>query len=722
MAITQQPLNPYIAGKAMGGERGFFGRQDILREVERTLTSPNHNALVLFGQRRIGKTSILLQLARRLPSPPFVPIYFDLMDKAQLPLNRVLYELAATAAPLVGISPAPEAEVEGGDDAFRHALLPAAYEALGEKRRLVFLFDEFDVLDVAAEEKLPSTVAARAFFPYLRKLMAEEPRLGFVFVVGRKTDELSDDFLATFKAARYRRVSVLKPEAAQELITLAQWEGSLNFTDGAIERILALTTGHPYFTQLLCQTLFDQAYDAEPEDVPTVDIADVETAAPDALEAGNQAFEWVWDGLPPAERIIFSAIATHSDEVAVLTEDEIMTILQDAGIRILIKELALAPRTLVEWEMLKEAEGGYRFFVELMRRWVAEQKRLGRVKDELDRVIPLADTLYQGGSAFYRRGEMESAIGQLQQALKVNPNHLKARLLLGTIYREQSQLEEAIAEFETVYRYDEIEGRYELVRTLLAHGEAQEREGDEEEALKAYDRVLEVSPREQVAHERRAAIWEHRDAALEADDFETAIAAYEPVTTRVTTSAVTTPATTPPVTPPAIAPPPMEDVTTRLRRHPVKRFDRRNLDQIQYLVIQHSVLPSDFPPEKIADYLVEKRQWPGIGYHFYITSDGKIYQTNHLEAVCYFAGSNVQHNPLGVCICFAGNFTDEVPTEAQLSSGGKLLAFLMEELRLPMESIRGQKEFVVTQSPGNQWDSGQKWKDMLLAKVREGQD
>ena len=53
MATTQQPLNPYIAGRAVGGERGFFGRQDILREVERTLTSPDQNALVLFGQRQI---------------------------------------------------------------------------------------------------------------------------------------------------------------------------------------------------------------------------------------------------------------------------------------------------------------------------------------------------------------------------------------------------------------------------------------------------------------------------------------------------------------------------------------------------------------------------------------------------------------------------------------------------------------------------------------------
>jgi hypothetical protein len=193
-------------------------------------------------------------------------------------------------------------------------------------------------------------------------------------------------------------------------------------------------------------------------------------------------------------------------------------------------------------------------------------------------------------------------------------------------------------------------------------------------------------------------------------------------TTPIPTPPVTPPVVTPPpVTTPATFPPPMEDVITRLRRHPVKRFERRTMDQIKYLVIQHSVLPGDFPPEKIADFLVEKKQWPGIGYHFYITSDGKIYQTNLLETVCYFAGSNVRYNPQGLCICFAGNFTEAIPTPAQLKSGSRLLAFLIQQLHLPMESIRGQKEFVITQSPGNQWDSGQKWKDMLLAEVRAAQ-
>jgi hypothetical protein len=191
-------------------------------------------------------------------------------------------------------------------------------------------------------------------------------------------------------------------------------------------------------------------------------------------------------------------------------------------------------------------------------------------------------------------------------------------------------------------------------------------------------------------------------------------------TTPVSTPPVTPPAT-PPVTVPRITSPPMEDITTRLPHHPVRSFESRALEQIQYLVIQHSVLPGGFPAEKIAAYLVEEKHWPGIGYHFYITSDGKIYQTNRLETVCYFAGANVQYNRQGVCICFAGDFTNEVPTATQLRSGGKLLAFLMQELELPIERIMGHKRFVATQSPGQQWDGGRKWKDMLLVEVRAAQ-
>lgn len=33
------PRNPYIAGKALGDERGFFGREDVFRVVQDVLSS-----------------------------------------------------------------------------------------------------------------------------------------------------------------------------------------------------------------------------------------------------------------------------------------------------------------------------------------------------------------------------------------------------------------------------------------------------------------------------------------------------------------------------------------------------------------------------------------------------------------------------------------------------------------------------------------------------------
>ena len=205
-----KPLNPYIAGSALDGPQGFFGRKDILRLVESELRTPHQNAVVLFGQRRIGKTSVLLQLRRRLAESNFVPVYLDLMDRARRPLGAVLAELAAETALELGLEPPAASRFDDEGRYFRWEFLPAAYAALGEgeaARRLVFLLDEFDVLDLAAAGELPDTAAARAFFPFIRELMAQEKRLGFVIVVGRKTEELSTDFRAAFRAARYRRAS-----------------------------------------------------------------------------------------------------------------------------------------------------------------------------------------------------------------------------------------------------------------------------------------------------------------------------------------------------------------------------------------------------------------------------------------------------------------------------------------------------------------------------------
>jgi AAA+ ATPase superfamily predicted ATPase len=69
--------NPYIAGSPVSEPQMFFGREDVFEWIERNLPGwfVDH-ILVIHGQRRVGKTSVFRQLARRLPER-YVPVFLD---------------------------------------------------------------------------------------------------------------------------------------------------------------------------------------------------------------------------------------------------------------------------------------------------------------------------------------------------------------------------------------------------------------------------------------------------------------------------------------------------------------------------------------------------------------------------------------------------------------------------------------------------------------------
>jgi hypothetical protein len=64
-----------------------------------------------------------------------------------------------------------------------------------------------------------------------------------------------------------------------------------------------------------------------------------------------------------------------------------------------------------------------------------------------------------------------------------------------------------------------------------------------------------------------------------------------------------------------------------------------------------------------------------------------------------------------------GFYTLDIPTPAQLQSTAHLVAWLLQELGLPTDSVKGKQELVDTQSPGLQWLRGRRWKDILLTEI-----
>jgi hypothetical protein len=75
--------NPYIFGPPLTERQEIFcGRTDVGRRIEQLLRDPRRPPLLLYGQRRVGKTSLLYHLGRLLPNA-VVPLLIDLQGAAR---------------------------------------------------------------------------------------------------------------------------------------------------------------------------------------------------------------------------------------------------------------------------------------------------------------------------------------------------------------------------------------------------------------------------------------------------------------------------------------------------------------------------------------------------------------------------------------------------------------------------------------------------------------
>lgn len=91
----------------------------------------------------------------------------------------------------------------------------------------------------------------------------------------------------------------------------------------------------------------------------------------------------------------------------------------------------------------------------------------------------------------------------------------------------------------------------------------------------------------------------------------------------------------------------------------------------------------------------------GIGYHFVISPDGTIDQTNDLDTISYHVGGH--YNTTNIGICLIGNLSKHPPTSQQKES----LKFMITHLRGVVErklSVRGHREFASTECPGKMMD------------------
>jgi len=514
MNNPEEALNPYVIGNAVGNSSAFVGREDVLQDVCDVLQHPQQNAIVLYGQRRIGKTSILKELDAKLAEAGYLPIFFDLQDKGKLPLEQVNQELADKISDKLNSQSKLTLE-----EILYHWQSP---------KKLVILFDEFEAF---AGNELEERQASETFFPYWRDILSkvDKAKLNFVFTLGRKVEDLNQKAMSLLKAIPSKKVSLLGEDATLLLIKLSDSENNktLKWDEGAIKTAWTQTGGHPFITQILCYCIWNHLYETKRHSKPKVRVTDVKANLTKALETGENAFQWLWDGLPATEKLVTSILASTGNKA--ITTQALEKLLKDNGLRIRTNERQKTTNILKDWDVIESvAENKFRFRVELFRRWIAENRQLPKVQQELDSSETRADNFYKASQNLWSNSQLEPAIDNLEKALKLNPNHIGANDLLTETYLDLKNWEKA---WKTAKAFSLL--RPQFARPLLNQAlEGLIASQDEDTQLHYYEETLKIDPEHADVKQKWQTIWQQRgENAYRIGNLEKALEAFQRIGT-----------------------------------------------------------------------------------------------------------------------------------------------------------------------------------------------
>ena len=375
--------NPYIAGSPITGPEMFFGREDVFTFIRQALTGQHRdNVLVIYGQRRTGKTSVLYQMSRQL-GDAYVCIFVDLHGLALNGVDGFLWELANHIARVlrrdhqITLPPLDRAAFQDNSrSAFEDAFLDSVWAAIGD-RHLLLMLDEA----IRLEEQVQAGKMDIQIFDYLRHLMQHHPQLDFLFSLGSGLEEMQKEYAFLFNVALYKKISFLDRASAVALIT-EPVKDRCPFQPEAVERILQVTSGHPYFTQLVCHSLFNRCQ-GEPFGVSA---ADVDAVLDEAVERGLAVLKHIWEESTPGEKAVLAAMATSpsaGSASAPAVPDQVIRVWAERGLTLPEGEAARSVRSLVARDVISGVDA-YAFTVDLMRLWIQKFRRLEWVKEEID--------------------------------------------------------------------------------------------------------------------------------------------------------------------------------------------------------------------------------------------------------------------------------------------------------------------------------------------------
>ena len=360
----------------------LVGRGEIVSQLVRQSCAKSVGSSYVYGQKRVGKTSIAKALRSHLEQrEDFLVVYLEGGEYVHPDPEATLSRLGTKLCQEVKHRDRRLADLPVPE--FSGALYPLAdfLESVHSRcpeLRILFVLDEFDEIPVELYRRGPF---GDAFFLTLRTISGK-PWAGFVLVGGERIDSIKSCQGDTLNKFREIMVDYFDKEEHwtdfQELVRrpTRHW---LEITDDAVLALHEQTAGNPYFTMCICRELVATALAKRDCFVTRREI--IEEAIPLALRHIGTGFYHFWeDGIfePTGDRVeevsirrrrVLLALARvlrdqeKASKEDISSQDVVRTELDSAAVE---SEL----RRFAQRRVLVEDKGLYDCKVSLFRTWL----------------------------------------------------------------------------------------------------------------------------------------------------------------------------------------------------------------------------------------------------------------------------------------------------------------------------------------------------------------
>ncbi|MBD2303298.1 tetratricopeptide repeat protein [Nostoc sp. FACHB-190] len=304
------PYSSYAQGNIVEEENMFYGRDMLIANLILSIhNSSSKKSFMFYGQKRTGKSSILYHLQQKL-TLPIIPVRFSIQGgdmsfpnflyQIALEINEAFDDLNYQRYPSISIKVPPLEELkENPQMRFQEYMseLRKKMREIDEYRdaKIMLLIDEFSYIYGLIKRGIVPDI-----FMQFWKALLEKGYFGTVLVGQDYMPKFINSFPNEFQIAENQRVSYLAREDAEKLIIkpiIRQENQESRYKGNAVNRLIDLTAGSPYYIQIFCNRLVEYM---NRKKLDYVTEADIDRIKDDLINGNNSLDGGAFDNLTSA--------------------------------------------------------------------------------------------------------------------------------------------------------------------------------------------------------------------------------------------------------------------------------------------------------------------------------------------------------------------------------------------------------------------------------------